>query len=365
MKKFKISTPTNKDNKGVFAISLVDHPAMESEWVALKEQPIQLKTLNDKEQTLLGVALIPDKPIYRNDENNGEHLIEFSKQAIRETAYKFLKLGNQNNATENHKIQLDKQSVNVVESWIIEDDEKDKTRLHGINEPVGSWVLKLKVNDKELYNKAENGELKGFSIEGLFDKQLINLNKNEMSQRSISEEIKEGFAKAMELLKQKKEVQLGEVTLKDGETTISFEGDELEAGLSATVNGDPIPVGEHELQSGQVVVVEEEGTISEVKQAEGDNEGGDVDAEKEETKKAIVEAIMNLKKEDSENEKQLIERLEKAEKRNEELETKLSKINESLEKLSETPNKSRKKETQVVDTSQLTREGRLLQSIRN
>ena len=187
-----------------------------------------------------------------------------------------------------------------------------------------------------------------------------------MSQKSISEEIKEGFAKAMELLKQKKEVQLGEVTLKDGETTISFEGDELEAGLSATVNGEPIPVGEHELQSGQVVVVEEEGTISEVKQAEGDSEGDDnVDAEKEETKKAIVEAIMNLKQEDSKTEKQFIERLEKAEKRNEELETKLSQINESLEKLSETPNQSRKKETQVVDTSQLTREGRLLQSIRN
>ena len=362
MRKYKIDNP-DKAGKGVFAISLVEQPAMESEWVALKENTIELKAINDKEQILLGVALIPDKPVYRNDKENGEYLIEFSNEAIKETAHKFLKTGMQNNATVNHEVKLGKEVVSVVESWIIEDDEKDKTRLHGIREPVGSWAVKLKVNDPELYNKASTGKLKGISIEGLFDKTLVNLNNQNMDNKGIAEAVKEGFAEAMKFFKddqngKKPNVQLGEVTLADGETVVSFEGETLEAGIEATVNGDPIPTGEHELESGQVIVVEEAGTIAEVREASG-GDGEDVDAEKEQIKKAITEAVMNLSKEQKTE-------LQKVKDDNKKVTEVLEELNKKVEKLSDTPNESVKNQPQKVDENiELNRKGRLLQELRN
>lgn len=352
-----------KGNKGVFAISLVEKPAMESEWVALKDEPIKLKAINDKEQMLLGVALIPNKPIYRNDEN-GEYLIEFSQDAIKETAHKFITSGNQNNATVNHDIKLGKEVVNVVESWVIEDNEKDKTRLHGIKEPVGSWAVKMKVNDPNLYKMASEGKLKGISIEGLFDKQLVNLNSTNMN-KSIAEEIKNGFSEALKMFKndtpkddeKSEEVKLGEVTLEDGETVVTYEGEELVAGITATVNGEPIPTGKHTTSDGKVIVVEEAGTIASVSDAEsdGDDADADVEAEKDQVKKAIAEAVMNLSKEF----KSEISEVKKG------YETKITELENQVEKLSNQENQSVKKEINNQPKVELDAQGRLLQTFRN
>ena len=364
MRKYLMSKPTDKDNKGVFAISLVEAPAMESEWVALKENPIQLKAIDKKEQMLLGVALIPNKPIYRNDDN-GEYLIEFTEDAVRETAYKFIRQGNQNNATVNHEIKLGKDVVNVVESWMIDDEVHDKTRIHGITEPVGSWAVKMKVNDPDLYAKAENGELKGISIEGLFDKQLVNLKTENMSKQSIAEAVKDGFAEAFKLFKNDKpetdEVKLGSAMLKDGEKEIQYEGEELVAGVSATLDGEPVPVGEHELDNGQVIVVEEAGTIAEIKAVEENDEAEDM--EKEEVKKAIAEAVMNLGKQVKEDlQKEFDTKLSEVKQG---YETKITELNSQITKLSETPNPSVQTKPQIDNTIELTKKGRLLQSLRN
>lgn len=355
MRKYKMTKP--KGNKGVFAISLVQNPAMESEWVALKEQPLLLKGINDKEQMLLGVALIPDKPIYRNDEN-GEYLIEFSKDVIKETAHKFITTGQQNNATLDHEITLGKEVVNVVESWLIEDDEKDKTRLYGINEPVGSWVIKMKVNDPELYQLASKGILKGISIEGLFDKELVNLKKENMS-KSIAEEIKEGFSEAFKLFKTEKpvKVKLGSVTLVDGETVVEYEGEELVAGINATVNGEPAPVGTHTTENGMVIVIEEAGVIARVEEAEAEAE---VEAEKDQVKKAIVEAVMNLGKELKNDFDTKLSEQKKV------YESKITELESQVTKLSKTENKSVKTQTQQpVSNVPLDSTGRLLQTLRS
>ena len=364
MRKYLIDNP-DKEGKGVFAISLVEQPAMESEWVALKENTIELKAINDKEQILLGVALIPDKPVYRNDNENGEYLIEFSSDAIKETAHKFLKTGMQNNATVNHDVKLGKEVVSVVESWIIEDDAKDKTRLHNITEPVGSWAVKLKVNDPDLYNQAANGNLKGISIEGLFDKTLVNLKEDDMSKQSIADAVKEGFAEAMKLFKEEPkqsdkstQVKLGEVTLVDGQTVVSFEGEQPEAGKEATVNGDPVPVGEHKTESGQVIVVEEAGTIADVRQSETNDD--ETEAEREQIKKAIQEAVSNLSAQQKTE-------LEKVKGDNKKIADVLEELSKKVDKLSETPNKSVKDKPQSVKTEdvELTRKGRILQELRN
>lgn len=355
MRKYRMSKP--KGNKGVFAISLVENPAMESEWVALKEQPIKLKVVNEKEQMLLGVALIPDKPIYRNDEN-GEYLIEFSSDVIKETAHKFLATGQQNNATIEHEIKLGKEVVNVVESWIIEDDVKDKTRLYGINEPVGSWVVKMKVNDPDIYKLASEGILKGISIEGLFDKELVNLKTANMS-KSIAEEIKEGFSEVLKMFKTEKpvEVKLGSVTLVDGETVVEYEGEELVAGINATVNGNPAPVGSHVTEGGMVIVIEEAGVIARVEEAEAE---GEVEAEKDQVKKAIVEAVMNLGKQLKKDFDLKLSEQKKV------YETKITELQSKVTKLSQVENKSVKVQTQQPASNvPLDSTGRLLQTLRS
>jgi hypothetical protein len=89
-----------------------------------------------------------------------------------------VKVGYVNNVTEEYKVKLLGESVLVVESWIKEDEVYDKFLKFGFNESVGMWFIMMKVNDEELYNKAKDGKIKGFSIEGLFEIELIlNLNK--------------------------------------------------------------------------------------------------------------------------------------------------------------------------------------------
>lgn len=194
MKRYEIIYNEAK-NEGVYALSLVENPAMESTWVALKEQSIKFAEVDAERKLLLGIALIPDKPIYRNDEN-GEYELIFNSQTIEQVAHNFVKAGKVNNATEEHQITLSGGEASVVQSWIIEDDIHDKTRKFGFskdNAPIGSWAVMMRVDDPLLFNKAKNGELKGFSIEGLFDTKLINFNKQSMNVESITEAISNGF----------------------------------------------------------------------------------------------------------------------------------------------------------------------------
>jgi len=155
-----------EDMMGVEAISMVRHPAIESNWIALnKEQPkIELKEIEKK--VLLGAALIPNKPIYRKDDLNGEYYIYFSKDTVKKASQMFLKAGNQGNATLEHEKAID--GMTVVESWIVEDKDKDKTALYGIDAPVGTWMVSMKVDNDEIWKEVKLGNIKGFSIEAYF-----------------------------------------------------------------------------------------------------------------------------------------------------------------------------------------------------
>jgi len=194
MKRYQILFDEQK-NEGVYAISLVESPAMESTWVALKEQTVKFAEVDAERKLLLGIALIPDKPIYRNDDN-GEYELMFDSQTIERVAHNFVKAGKVGNATEEHEVKLSGEQVAVVQSWIIEDDVHDKTRKFGFskdNAPVGSWAVMMRVDDPIIYDKAKNGELKGFSIEGLFDTKLINFKTDKMNVESITKAITDGF----------------------------------------------------------------------------------------------------------------------------------------------------------------------------
>ena len=162
-----IIDPTDEQS-GIDAISLVETPAIESNFIALSKQKheLYLKEIDAEKKLLLGAALIPNKSIYRRGKDNSEYYIYFSKDTVRQASELFFKKSNHKNATFEHENKID--GVTIVESWIVEDSKKDKTALFGLDVPVGTWMVSAKIDDQELYNKAKSGEIKGFSIEGYF-----------------------------------------------------------------------------------------------------------------------------------------------------------------------------------------------------
>lgn len=150
---------------GVYAISVVEQPAIGVDFVALSEQH-NVKFKEDFRGLLYGALLIPDQLIYRrNDETNEEYYVKYSKDTIRAIAYNYLKQANQNNATVEHAKVVD--GVSLVETWIIE-GENDKSKNFGFDLPEGTWFGCMKVENEEVKQQIQNKEVLGFSIEGRF-----------------------------------------------------------------------------------------------------------------------------------------------------------------------------------------------------
>lgn len=155
-----------QDSIGIEAISVVENPAIEEDFVALNSELVELKELNKEKQILLGALLIPNKPIYRRS-GDEEYYIYFSKETVEKASQMYLMKGNQNNSTLEHQYELS--GLSLVESWIVEDEVHDKSRKYGMNVPVGTWMGVVKVNNNEVWNDyVKTGKVKGFSIEGYF-----------------------------------------------------------------------------------------------------------------------------------------------------------------------------------------------------
>ena len=152
---------------GIEAISIVDRPAIQEHFIALNEQKRhQLAEVDNEKRILMGAALVPNKKIYRAD-GDDEYYIFFSDDTVRKASELFLMRGNQNKSTLEHQAEL--HGLSVVESWIIEDEVHDKSRKYGMELPVGTWMVSMKVNNDEVWeNYVKTGLVKGFSIEGYF-----------------------------------------------------------------------------------------------------------------------------------------------------------------------------------------------------
>lgn len=154
------------EQSGIDAVSVVHSPAIEENFIALNKHEIELKEVDTEKRILMGAALVPNKQIYRRNAKNEEYYIYFSSDTIRKASELFLMRSNQNNATYEHEKKLT--GLSVVESWIIEDEEKDKSKLYGFDLPKGTWMISMKVNNEEVWNDVKEGKVKGFSIEGYF-----------------------------------------------------------------------------------------------------------------------------------------------------------------------------------------------------
>ena len=205
-------------NGQVQAISLVDYPAIEEDFIALSKQ---LPIPTDKME-LIGPVLIPDKLIYRRIEGR-EFYISFDAETIEQLANDYLANGFQYNFTLDHKTET--QDVVVVQSWVtLEDGEY----------PKGTWMIKAKVNNEDLWQSIKSGEFKGFSIESVveLDKSINEFDfSSQMSTEELFEKIKELFKeafnpqtpeevieeKAAEVVEEVKEEVVAEVEMKEEE----------------------------------------------------------------------------------------------------------------------------------------------------
>ena len=167
MKIVELILDENDELNGIEAISIVEKPAIEEDFVALKDiEEVKFAKLDDEKRILLGPVLIPNKPILRRGKEDN-YYIYFSRDTVRKASELYLKKGNQGKSTLEHEHSIN--GLTLVESWIVEDKEKDKSNLYGMNVALGTWMGAIKVDNDEIWNEyVKSGKVKGFSIEGYF-----------------------------------------------------------------------------------------------------------------------------------------------------------------------------------------------------
>ena len=182
------------DMIGVYAISAVDEPAIEENFVALskhKKSQYQLAKVDEEKRLLVGAALIPNKQIYRQEEGSEGYYMYFPQSVVTKAAHNFLINGMQSNHTVQHEKKVE--GLTVVESWLIEDDKKDKAYKYGFELPVGTWMMAVKVNNDEVWQEVKSGKLKGFSIEAYFAEKMAM--KKEITEQDVYKELKDVLSK--------------------------------------------------------------------------------------------------------------------------------------------------------------------------
>ena len=177
----------NEEMVGIEAVSIVSQPAIEESFVALSSDEIKLAKVDEEKRIVMGAALVPNKMIFRK-RNDTMFYVYFSKETIRRASELFFQNGNQSNATLEHEMKAN--NLTVVESWIVEDKEKDKSAIYNLDLPVGSWVISMKIEDDELWQQIKEGKkYTGFSIEGYFaDKAQIKKPDTKAEMAAIEEE---------------------------------------------------------------------------------------------------------------------------------------------------------------------------------
>ena len=173
------------------AISLVNSPAIEQDFVFFGKEKNNLTfaKVDEEKRMLVSPALIPNKHIFRYDPNtDSEYYVFFRPETIRKASELYLKHNNHHKATYQHEDRVS--GVLTIESWIKE-GEQDKSKLYGFDLPDGTWFVKMKIENDEMWNKIKDGELKGLSIEGYFINKMEKMGKQQFSNEEIREAIKE------------------------------------------------------------------------------------------------------------------------------------------------------------------------------
>ena len=132
----------------VFAISLVEDPAIESNFVWFDKEKVQFQKIDNEKRLVVGPVLIPNKKIFRIDGEGNGYEVFFSPETIEKLAQGYLKKGYQAKTTVEHEDKV--KGVTLVESWI-KTSKLDKSNSYGLNLPVGTWVGMMKIDNDEVW----------------------------------------------------------------------------------------------------------------------------------------------------------------------------------------------------------------------
>ena len=159
----------DEGNQGIRMISLVADPAISVMGMYFSsdiEQEFRFKSVKEQ-QIIVGPAMLTEKKILRKDNNDNYYYVYFTKETIYNCAHLFLKKHLQDAHSIEHQTPIE--GCTVVESWLIEDSQKDKAAHFGLNFPAGTWMLGTHVREDNVWEAVKAGEITGFSIEGRFD----------------------------------------------------------------------------------------------------------------------------------------------------------------------------------------------------
>lgn len=162
LKTYRLLVGDENGDNGVMAVSFVDRPATQEEWLMFKDANVQKFSTDEEKREVLGVIMLADTPIYRNNPPYGEHFIIFMKEDIRALVRKFFK----------DKV-VDKVTLDHLENtdgvWMVESFITDKSQGIGspFNVPDGTWIGRFYVDNDEVWEGVKRGDFKGFSIEAL------------------------------------------------------------------------------------------------------------------------------------------------------------------------------------------------------
>lgn len=170
----------DSDESSVSFVALVDHPAIERNWLAFNKQ-FKFKADNER-KIITGALMVADLPIYRSSKEMGEFYVVFDKKEIEKIVQKFFRRGNTSNVNMMHDPNKQVDGVYMFESFIVDSQRgiKAPEGFTGITE--GSWIGSYKVDNHEVWDSIMKGEFMGFSVEGMFDMQIY---KNSIEQDII------------------------------------------------------------------------------------------------------------------------------------------------------------------------------------
>ena len=170
MKKRIFNIVINEDDAtGMDAISLVDMPAVEHNYLKFNEdKPIVRYNFNEDERIITGVVALADTPIYRYSQEIGEYYVNFTADTIKKMIVKYSKNGLFNSVNLQHDDNTFQDGIYMFESYI-KNSERGIVPTEFDDIPDGSWIASFKVENEELWDEIKNsGELNGFSLQGMF-----------------------------------------------------------------------------------------------------------------------------------------------------------------------------------------------------
>ena len=276
----------DSEDTGMLRISLVDDPAVQSDFVAFSKQeratavPMMYAVQDEEKRLVLGVVMRADFPIYRRtkqeDGSDFEYYILYKADTIRKMAEKYLVENRQNLVNLDHQEGTEQEGIQMVQ-YFIKGNGLAPAGFDAIAD--GSLFAEFHITNDEVWDAIKDGTYKGFSLEGIFD---LTPETDRASVEEIVDALDGIFSRILRnnqtYQKMKKKgilarlaamlVEMGNVSTDKG--VLAWDGDEdLKAGDAVFIedengNRSAAADGDYTTEDGKVIVVVD-GKVSEIK----------------------------------------------------------------------------------------------------